>query len=124
MNPSPALLYMGLFSIFWLGAGSTGLVGSFEMIAGWLAGPPVASAEMAGDPVPVGTLLERRHLAAASRKLRDRASCVEVAARWRGNRARDFARQPDALPFHFRVRDRNRRQQRFGVGVQRRDIQL
>src|SRR5439155_23277839 len=38
------------------------------------------------------------------------------------NGAGYFARQPDALPLRFRIRDRHRRQQRFGVGVPRRDI--
>src|SRR3979490_1652295 len=82
------------------------------------------SAEMAGDPMAIGTLLERRRLALATRKLRDGAPGVKMAAGWWVNRAGNFARQSDAPPFHFWIRNRNRRQQRFCIGVQRRGIKL
>src|ERR1700675_3327718 len=49
---------------------------------------------------------------------------MKMAAGWRLNGARDLAAQSDALPFYFRIRNRDRRQQRFGVGVQRRGIKL
>src|SRR3981081_1238285 len=82
------------------------------------------STQMAGDPMPVGTLLERRRLSLAERKLGDRASGVKMAARRRVNGARNLALQSDALPLHFRIRNRDRRQQRFGIGMQRRGIKL
>ena len=47
-----------------------------------------------------------------------------MAAGWWVNWARDLARQSDALPFHSWIRNRDRRQQRFGIGVQRRGIKL
>ena len=46
----------------------------------------------------VGALLERRRLAAAQGKLRDRAPGVEMAALRGIDRARNFAHEPDALP--------------------------
>src|SRR5712664_2976297 len=79
--------------------------------------PQVFSAKMAGDPMPIGSLPERRRLALATRKLRDGAPGVKMAAGWWVDGAGNFARQSDALPLHFWIRNRNRRQQRFGVGV-------
>ena len=82
------------------------------------------SAEMAGNPMPVRALLERRRFPVAFGKLRDRAPRVEMAPLRRVDRAGDFACQPDALPFHLWIRDRHRRQQRFGVGMQRGGIKF
>src|SRR6266550_8702727 len=79
---------------------------------------------MAGDPMPVGTLLERRRLALAARKLRNGAPGVKMTAGWWVDGTGNFARQSDAPPFHFWVGNRDRRQQRFSVGVQRRGIKL
>src|SRR6202166_329145 len=42
---------------------------------------------------------------------------------WMGG-ARNLALQPDAPPRHFRIRDRDRRQQRLRIGVQRRGIEF
>src|SRR5436190_11304446 len=47
-----------------------------------------------------------------------------MAAGWWVNWTGHFARQSDALPLHFWIRYRDRRQQRFGIGVQRRGIKL
>src|SRR5262245_34054823 len=85
---------------------------------------PGFSAEMAGDPVAIRALLEYGSLAVAFRKLCDRAPCVKMAAARRVNRTGNLARQSDALPFHFWIRYRDRRQQRFGIGVQRRGIKF
>src|SRR6202051_4127560 len=79
---------------------------------------------MAGDPMPVGTLPECRCVTAAYRKLSDRASGMEMAARRRLNGTWNLALQSDALPLHFWIRDRDRRQQRLGIRVQRRGIKL
>src|SRR3981081_4043833 len=82
------------------------------------------STQMAGNPMPVGTLLERRRLGPAERKLGDRASGVKMAAGWPVNGAWNLRPQSDALALHVRIRDGNRRQQRFGIGMQRRGIKL
>src|SRR5713101_4033055 len=47
-----------------------------------------------------------------------------MAAGWWLNGARNLAAQSDALPLHFWIRNRNRRQQRFGIGMERRGIKL
>ena len=52
---------------------------------------PRFSPQVAGDPVAVRALLERRRLAAAQRQLRDRAAGVEMAAGRRIDRARHLA---------------------------------
>src|SRR6266478_5992133 len=49
---------------------------------------------------------------------------MKMAAGWWLNGARDFAAQSDALPLYFWIRNRDRRQQRFSIGVQRRGIKL
>src|SRR6266446_8474077 len=47
-----------------------------------------------------------------------------MAAGWRVNRAWNLALQSNPLSLHFWIRNRDRRQQRFGIGVQRRGIKL
>src|ERR1700712_274366 len=80
------------------------------------------SPEMAGHPVAVIALPQQRCLAAAA-WLRDRAPGVEMTAARRVDRARHFALEPNALPFHFWVRYRHRRQQGFGIGMTRRVVE-
>src|SRR5258708_39495401 len=47
-----------------------------------------------------------------------------MTAGWWRNRARHLAPQPKALLLYFWIRDRDRRQQRFGIGVLGRRIKL
>src|ERR1700730_5836028 len=47
-----------------------------------------------------------------------------MAAGWWLNGARNLAAQSDALPLHLWVRNRDRRQQRFGIGMERGGIKL
>src|SRR4030088_1524596 len=49
---------------------------------------------------------------------------MKMAAGWWLNGAGYLAAQSDALPLHFWIRNRDRRQQRFGIGMQRRGIKL
>src|SRR5882724_12275003 len=94
--------------------------GGHEAVNAWRRGEAIQlqaimlqvfSAKMAGDPMPIGSLPERRRLALATRKLRDGATGVKMTAGWRVDRAGNFARQSDAPPFHFWIRNRDRRQQ-------------
>src|ERR1700704_3120505 len=115
---------MGLFSQFWVSLSDVPR-GGHEAVNAWRRGeaiqlqaimPQLFSAEMAGDPMAIGTLPERRRLALATRKLRDGAPGVKMAAGWWADGAGNFARQSDALPLHFWIWNRDRRQQRFSVG--------
>src|SRR5713226_4631095 len=49
---------------------------------------------------------------------------MQMAAGWRPKGARYLAAQSEALPLYFGIRNRDRRQQRFSIGVQRRGIKL
>src|SRR5215468_4104658 len=73
--------------------------------------------------MPLGGLPELRRLLAAER-LCDRAPCMKMTAGRRLQRARHIATQPDALALHPWIGYRDRRQQRFGVGMFRRRIEL
>src|SRR5581483_1787688 len=87
-------------------------------------GARMRAAQMAGDPVSVGPLLELRRLPAAQRQLPDGAAGVEVAAAGRTDRVRHVALQHDALALGTRVGDGHCRQQGLGVGVQRRSVEV
>src|SRR5689334_18842091 len=71
------------------------------------------AAQMAGGPVAVALLFERRLLGGAEGKLADRTAGVEMAAARRVERARHLALQDDALAPRLRIGDRNGREQRF-----------
>src|SRR5207253_5350836 len=73
--------------------------------------------EVAGRPVAVLFLLELRVLARADRELGDRTAGVETAAAGWVDRARDVAFQDHLLALPGRIRNRDRRNQRRGVGV-------
>ena len=80
--------------------------------------------QVAGDPMPGGALLELgRHLA-AQRQLADRAAGVEMAARRRPDRVRHVALQHDALALGLGIGDGHGREQRLGVGMQRRGVEV
>src|SRR6516164_1231586 len=72
---------------------------------------------MAGDKMPLGAFLELGRFLRAERKFRDRAPCVKVTSRGRADRARHLPLQSGALALHSRIWDRDRRQQRLGVGM-------
>src|SRR5215470_1172101 len=72
----------------------------------------------------VAALLEDGRLPCANRKLADWTSGVELAAGRRPNRARHFTLQHGVPAFDVRVRDRHRRQQRLGVRMQRRSVEV
>src|SRR5215468_3353014 len=73
--------------------------------------------------MPLGGLPELRRLLAAER-LCDRAPCMKMTAGRRLQRARHIAAQPDALALHPWIGNQDRRQQRFGVGMFRRRVEL
>jgi adenylate cyclase len=75
------------------------------------------SPQMAGHRVRGSNLPQHRRLAPAA-LFGVHATCVEMAARGRRDRARHIARQQALFPLHPRVRDRHRSQQRLGVRMQ------
>src|SRR4051812_22416839 len=65
------------------------------------------------------TNLDERRLKAAADRHRLRAAWMEMAARGWVDRARNVAREDDALPLQSRLRDRDRGHQRLRVGMLR-----
>src|SRR5690242_20201642 len=80
--------------------------------------------QVARDPVPVGALLELWNLLTAERQLPNWTARVEMAAAGWPDRVRDVALQHDPLTLDLWVRDRDGRQQRLCVGMQRRGIEV
>src|SRR5579872_1903089 len=86
--------------------------------------PRLSLVQMAGDPVAIGLLLQYR-LDRAALAHNVGAARMQPAALWRIERARHLALQHDALaaPLDCAVRHRHSRQQRLGIGVQRRLVE-
>jgi hypothetical protein len=80
---------------------------------------------MTGNPVvPPFNLMQDRFLLLAARKIGDRTSRMKLATGRRVERAGNLPLQKYMIPFgfHNRVRNRDCRKQRFGIGMKRSSV--